>query len=171
MSLAAGRGRIAFREGNCKALLRGGYEMLAGEQVLVEAENGALTLTTQRIRVRSQHFGTAYFGSVMLDQVASCEVARRSYPVFLVIAACAVLFGILVGFWTREPGTGISIGVLVAVGCLLAYLLTRRMTLAFASAGATLHIDFRMSLASAIEFIDAVEAARADYVKGAGYGT
>jgi multisubunit Na+/H+ antiporter MnhB subunit len=145
--------------------------MIDGERALFEAENGALTLTTHRIRVRSERRGSAYFGSIMLDQVASCEVARRSYPALLVIAAVAGLAAIFFGVsGVRDPGLGIGTGFVVAVACLLAYLATRRMTLAFASAGATLHVALAMPLSAAIEFIDAVEAARADYMKEVGHG-
>ena len=148
--------------------------MLEGEKVLkvlFEADDGTLTLTTHRIRVKSEQRGSAYFGSVMLDQVASCEVARRSYPAFLLIAAVAAIVAIGYGVTTvRDPGLGIVIGLIVTVGFLLAYLATRRMSLAFASAGATLRVGLAMPLPAAIEFIDAVEAARADYAKRARHG-
>lgn len=141
--------------------------MLPGERELFASDTGELVLTTHRLRMKSQQAGAASFVSIMLDQVASSSVAYRSYPLLMVLAAVAGMVAIL-GLISdsRDSMQFVVLGLVGSFGFALGYLVTRRMTLSFASAGEALHVNAKnMPMGTAVEFIEAVEAARADYVK------
>jgi hypothetical protein len=133
--------------------------MLPDERELLLSDTGQLSLSTHRLRLRVTHWGSDYFISLMLENIASCQAVYRSFPILLVLGVLGFLGGLLVG--KSEP----RIMLLVAGTVLfILYFFTKKMVFRFGSAGDTMTVGADgMSMAAAVEFIDAVEQARFDY--------
>jgi len=138
-------------------------KLLAGERALREAgEPGGIhfVLTTHRVRLEKQGIGQGQLVSIMLDEIASCAITRRSQPVILVIGAIFAILGVGYGFSTDRPAA-LFFGLVLGGLCLGLYLLTRQMVLEVGSADATIRLNIGgMSFASVVEIVDAIEEAK-----------
>jgi hypothetical protein len=132
---------------------------LDGERVLLESENGLLTVTTHRVRKHATDRGSARIVSMMVESVTSCEVTHDSHPQLLGFAALAVLGGLLLN--NSRDNTALVLGLVAAILLAVAYVVTRRQVVRVSSPSA--HIDVRligMSLEQAVGVVDAVEKAK-----------
>lgn len=133
-------------------------KFLPGERLLHEA-GGKLTITTHRIRYERKGGGTATIKGIMLEEIASCAMMRKTYPILLLLATVCALGGLLL---TVSAGVmPLVLGVVFAVGLGVVYLLSREQVVAIASAGATIYINTHgWPLENVRELIDQVEAAK-----------
>ncbi len=99
-------------------------ETLEGEQMVLEADNKTLILTTHRVRHSAQRGGSARVVSIMLDEVSSCEETHSTYRTLLSLAALAVLAGLVLN--NERDGSPIVIGVFVAFCFVIAYFATAK---------------------------------------------
>ena len=128
------------------------------EREIMSSGNDALVLTTHRVRYKTKALGAANFISVMLDQIASVSVGYRSQPLLILIAIVLVGLGLAFG--------STLLGILVAVVPVVAFFVTRRLTMVLATGGDNLALQLKgMPIENAIEFVDAVEAARDEYIR------
>ena len=131
-------------------------ELLPGERKVSESSNGAVLLTSHRVRLDQG----GEFVSIALAQVASCSIGTRSHPILLVIAAVVWLGSFQ--FAGAQVGT-IPFAVGALVGCLIValYVLSRAQVIVIASPGASIQIRTRgMSRADCVQFVDDLERAR-----------
>jgi len=131
-------------------------EPLEGEQMVLEADNKTLLITTHRVRYSGRIAGSDRIVSIMLDKVSSCELTHTSYRTLLFLAVLAVVVGLVLN--NERDGSPVVVGVVVAFFFVIAYLATRKQVLRIASPSS--HIDVLlagMSLEKAIEVIDSIE--------------
>jgi hypothetical protein len=132
-------------------------ELLPGERKVSEASNGAVMLTSHRIRLDQ---GGRGFASICLDQVASCSIGTRSYPILLILAAVIWLAAFQFA-GERMTTVPFLIGALIGALVVLAYILARRQTIVVASCGESIRLQTRgMSREACIQFIDDLERAK-----------
>ena len=135
--------------------------LMAGEKVLLESEAGTLILTTHRIRHQTESFGYARIISIMLEELASCAMARTSYPLFLVLAALCAAGGLLISVGNRGDAAPLGLGLVLALILVVLFLASRQEIISLASAGATIRVSTRsMKRGAARDFLDATEAAK-----------
>lgn len=65
--------------------------LMSGEKLLLESSPRGLVLTSHRIRSIKQGVGTGEVISIMLEELSSCAVERKSEPLLLFIAAFIVV--------------------------------------------------------------------------------
>src|SRR5262245_17062517 len=132
-------------------------KLMIDERVLVQYPG--IVLTSHRVRSMSQNSESKNVTSIMLDELASCGVDRRSKPVFLVLAVACFLFGIYGSSVDNRPVAGF--GFLLAAAFLVVYLATLQQVLSLASAGDSIRIRIQyLNANDAMEFVDAVEEAK-----------
>jgi len=130
---------------------------LPGERLLLELHDGDFTLTTHRLRHRSERIGGSSIVSIMLEELTSCSLTRRTKPWLLAMAFAMFVLGVLAvgrqdSFWG---------GAIAAVVFVVAYMTTRRTVLAFASSGERVLIDVGSTPIDAVtRIINQVEAAK-----------
>jgi hypothetical protein len=132
-------------------------ELLPGERKVSEASDGIVVLTSYRIRLDQ---GGRGFASICLDQVASCTIGTRSYPILLILAAVVWLAAFQ---FAGERMTTIPflIGALVGALIVLAYILTRQQAIVIASCGESMRLQTRgVSRATCVQFVDDLERAK-----------
>ena len=131
-------------------------EMLPGERQVRASSDGAVVLTSQRVRLDQG----GEFISICLDQVASCSLGTRSYPVLLVLAAVVWLGSFQ--FAGEQVGTpAFLVGALIGVLIVGLYVMSRTQVITIATAGETLRIRTRgLTRAACVQFIDDLERAR-----------
>jgi len=96
----------------------------------------------------------------MLEHVTSCEIAKRSNPIFLVLAALAFVVGGIVSAKAEETAP-LIIGIIVAVVFVVFYFATRSQVLAVSSPSSRITIDTKdIPLEKVLQVIDEVEAAK-----------
>lgn len=133
-------------------------KLIDGEQVVLQANEGILVLTTHRLRLTQELAGRRQVVSMTLDAVASCSVVMRSPPWLLVLAIVAAAAGALM--LGTDVATGGGLLALAALFLLL-WFLFRRTVLAVASAGESIFVGARgMSREALTGFIDALEATK-----------
>jgi hypothetical protein len=132
-------------------------ELLPGERKISEASNGTVVLTSHRIRLDR---GTRAFASICLDQVASCSIATRSYPILLLLAAVVWLAAFQMAGERMTTIPFLSGAVLGAI-IVLAYIVSRQQAITIATCGGSIRLQTRgMSRAACVQFIDDLESAR-----------
>lgn len=130
---------------------------LPGERLLLDLHDGAFLLTTHRLRHRNEGVGAASLVSIMLEEVASCSLTRRTKPWLLAFAFATLALGVLAaekkgGFWSA---------VVVAAIFVVGYMATRRTVLAVASAGEQILLDVGSTpIDTLTRVINQVEAAK-----------
>jgi hypothetical protein len=132
-------------------------ELLPGERKVSEASDGIVVLTSYRIRLDQ---GGRGFASICLDQVASCTIGTRSYPILLILAAVVWLAAFQ---FAGERMTTIPflIGALVGALIVLAYILTRQQAIVITSCGESMRLQTRgVSRATCVQFVDDLERAK-----------
>jgi hypothetical protein len=132
---------------------------LPDERVLYKSPNGRLQVTTHRVRYDRQDLGTEAITSIMLEQVASCALSRRTYPSLFVLAWLCVLAGFLVGI---QSGCGaVAVGAAFGWVCGLAYLFSRQYVVVIASAGSSITLNVRdWTIEDVRELFDHIETAK-----------
>jgi hypothetical protein len=132
-------------------------ELLPDERKVSESSDGAVVLTTHRVRLDQ---GTRQFVSIALEQVASCSIGTHSYPVLLILAG-VVWLGAFQFAGERVGTIPFLIGGLVGALIALLYVLSREQVIVIASAGESIRIRPRgMSRAACIQFVDDLERAK-----------
>ena len=137
--------------------MNGTIALLPDEQVVTSLGNGVLTLTTKRVRYDLSMSGGSRLVSIVLDSVASCALATKSYPLLFIPAAIAFIFAFMAAAF--KDGASFILGFIVGSAFVLAYLLTRKAVISIASSGGAV-ILFPvngMNHESIKSFIEAVE--------------
>jgi hypothetical protein len=131
-------------------------ELLPGERKVSESSNGAVMLTSHRVRLDQG----GEFASIALEQVASCSIGTQSHPILLVIAAVVWLGSFQ--FASDRLGTMASLaGALIGALIVGLYVMSRTQVIVIASAGESMRIRTRgMSRAACVQFIDDLERAK-----------
>jgi len=135
--------------------------LLPGETTVSENQLLNLTLTSRRVRYTHVVSGQTRIVSITLDSVASCGIISKSYPILLILAGLAAVFGAFLV--TNDPGEGAMRNgtFLLALALGIAYLATRRVVLAISSAGESITVGASGQNPDAmIAFIDSVESAK-----------
>ncbi len=131
-------------------------DLLPDERTLLESDPKGLVLTTHRVRSDVRQTGNAQVTSIMLEQIASCAITGKSYPILLAIAAISGVIG-MVGNNSTLMIAGLAFAALLVV----AYFSTRQQVIALASAGHTITRSTQgMDVTAALQFIDKLEAAK-----------
>ena len=147
--------------------------LLPEETILYGSPEAGFVVTSHRLRMDSKSRGQAQVTSMMLEELCSAELRYSSQPLLFVLAFLVLVLGGLVTFVASAihssgimnvlkiiPGCG---SVLFAMGLVLIYFITRRMTLVFASVGASIVLDaMSLGLQTSKGLIDTIEAAK-DY--------
>lgn len=142
--------------------------LLPDEHILLESDSKALRVTTHRVRYHTTAWGSADLVSIMLEEVASCGMLQRSFPLLLVLAALAFVVFLVGQFGgaqvaavgLRDPGTR-GIAVLAAVICVVGYLITRVHILSIRSAGDGIRIRMSgMKTEQVVKLIEQIEVAK-----------
>ncbi len=140
--------------------------LMPNEEIILSSPDDELTLTTHRVRHHTRLLGGETTTSIMLEEIASIQLARQSNPALLLLAALCGGVGILLG--TSAPGNIGAIitvgGVAVAIVLVLAYLSSRRQIISLASAGGvTINMHTQgMKIEDLMKFIDRTEEAKND---------
>ncbi len=133
-------------------------DMFAGEKTLLEGGNGALRLTSHRIRLELQGGGHSRTVSMTLDAVASCGLVVRAYPLLLV---SGIILAVLATALLVVRGDASALVVFgLAIFLLIAYFITHSAVLEIRSAGDTIQVAMKAKRDEVIAFIDAVENAK-----------
>lgn len=126
------------------------------EQILLESDTGEFVLTTHKVRFKARQFGQASVKSIMLQELTGCEIKYVSKPWLLILAAIALIGGLLIG-----NESTVTLGVVVAVGAVAAYFRFRHQAVVLSSPSVKLNLSVKgMSLDSAVEMVDKVESAK-----------
>lgn len=115
-------------------------QSLPGEYLLFESPAGSFRVTTHRVRYERAGGGSAVIKSMMLEEVVSCALICRTYPILLLLAAVCFLGGIFLSLAVQHAGPVIC-GVIFAIIFAVAYLSSREQMIAVASAGATIFVN------------------------------
>jgi hypothetical protein len=133
--------------------------LLPDERVLYKSPKGRLEVTTHRLRYECQDLHREALISIMLEQVASCAMTRRTYPWLLVIAWLCAFAGLLVG--GLNDGVPAAVSVFFALGWGLAYLFSRGYVVVIASAGSSITVNVRgWTIEDVRELFDHIETAK-----------
>src|ERR1700722_5496138 len=132
---------------------------MEGEQVVLQSQDGTLTVTTHRVRHVTKRTGSAKFTSIMLEAVTSCEVTHTSYPALIAVAVIAFLAGLALSS-SRDATPSVYGGVVAAILVGL-YFLMRRQVVRLSSPSAHIEKDLAgISFDQATGVVDAVESAK-----------
>lgn len=88
--------------------------LLPNEQTILASDNGALVLTSLRVKYEAANGSGSAYTSIPLPKVAACSVTTRKYPLFLFLAALAVLAAVSVR--GQEGTIGAIVAAVVLVG-------------------------------------------------------
>jgi hypothetical protein len=135
--------------------------LLPGETTVSENQLPNLTLTSRRVRYTHVVSGQTRIVSITLDSVASCGIISKSYPILLILAGLAAVFGAFLVANDSGEGAMRNGTFLLALALGIAYLATRRVVLAISSAGESITVGASGQNPDAmIAFIDSVESAK-----------
>lgn len=136
-------------------------KMLTGESVLLESDPKGLTLTTHRVRQQVKGSGNSRVTSILLDQVTSCGMTRKSKSWLLVFAVLVFETAVLVAVDSFDSEVYLIGGLIVAGIFVLAYFANRRQVLYIHSAeGSIIQPAIGMSETSVLDFVDQLESAK-----------
>ena len=147
--------------------------LIPGETVIYGSSEAGFVVTSHRVRIDSKGWGQAQVTSIMLEELCSSEVKYSSQPLLFVLAGLILLLGVAGTIWayTRQVSGLLSLlryvpvcgGLMIAMGSVFLYFMTRRLTLVLASAGASIALDsMRLGMATTKQLIDTIESAK-DY--------
>jgi hypothetical protein len=94
--------------------------LLVGEQLVMESDDGALALTSFRVKYESNRGGISAYKSIPLHKVSCCAVTTKKYPLLLILAALAS-----VGVFALPNDQGRVLSAIVALVCFGAYFFLR----------------------------------------------
>ncbi len=136
-------------------------KLMTGESVLLESDPKGLTLTTHRVRQQVKGSGRSRITSILLEQVASCGMSRKSNPWLLVIAVLVFGVAALAAADSYDSEVYLIGGLIVAGIFVLAYFANRRQVLYIHSAeGSIIQPAIGMSETAVLDFIDQLESAK-----------
>jgi hypothetical protein len=136
-------------------------QFMPGEILVMESNPKGLTLTTHRVRSHHEGGGQGDVVSIMLEEIASCAITRRSSPLFLIIAGIVAIGTLFVASSTRNPGEILLVGGGLTLVSVFLYFVTRRQTIEIASAGATIRQSVAsMKIEQVLEFVNCIEEAK-----------
>lgn len=132
---------------------------LTNEKAIIETDGNVLVLTSHRVRYNATAMSTSDFMSIMLEEVASCGIVKKTRPILLVIAVGFAILALYV--WSKSSVNAIA-GPMIMAGIFgLAYYLTIRKMLEIASAGSSILVNVsKMGMTQIIEFVDELEIAK-----------
>ena len=134
--------------------------LIPKEKILLESNEGWFQLTSHKVRLNSIYNGSGNVVSIMLEHITSCEVAKRSNPIWLVLATLTFLAG---GFITAkiEKESPAIIGIVTSVIFIVIYFATRSQFLSVLSPSSQINLDTKdLALEKILEVIDEIEAAK-----------
>jgi uncharacterized membrane protein (UPF0136 family) len=135
-------------------------KLMHGEKVLREAGSNGLIVTTHRIRLEKSSTGFRQIKSIMLEEIASCEVKRTSDTSLIVLAVLFVAGGLL-GTMITQQQVFIIIGGLLGIIGLCWYFVSRKQSLIIKSAGESIQAGTQgIGVGGLRDIIDTVEAAK-----------
>lgn len=130
---------------------------MAGEQVLYDIQGG-FQITTHRIRLLVAGGGERQLGSIMLEELTSCQFHFTSHPNLLVIAGIVFAVSLLMH---RMWEGAVPAGIIVALIFVIAYAVTRQRVISFRSPDYALHLKLAaVTDEQAINIINIAEAAK-----------
>ena len=131
-------------------------EMLPNERVIMSAGKDELTLTSKRVRYHYSKIGRSNFVSITLDSVASCGLIVRTYPVLILLAIIAFIFGVNQNDEPRLILIGLSLFLVVL------YFTSRQTLISIGSnGGGSIELPTKgVSKANVIVFLEAVERSK-----------
>jgi hypothetical protein len=141
--------------------------LIDGEEEL--ARCGFVTLTTRRLIEEWNHG----LKTIMLEQVSSCSIERKTRPLWLRLAAVSLIVGIACTAYLFNKAAvfadrGWQFGSVIAFICVVVYVLSASKNLSIASTGACIKItESGHSMKEFHEFVNAVDAAKARWHLGA----
>ncbi len=131
-------------------------KLIDGEVKILESDNGELVLTTHRVRLDTKSLGKRKITSMLLQELSSCELSHRSYPILLLIAVIGVVIAVAGG----NPDA-IGAGAIIAIISLISFFVTRKQALCLATAGAPIIVETKgMNPDYVKNFIDETEIAK-----------
>jgi EamA domain-containing membrane protein RarD len=134
-------------------------KLLPNEKMIIETDEKELVLTSHRVRYNAKSTNNAEFMSIMLNEVASCGIVKKTKPLLLALAIIIALIGLYVG--AKESQTAAIVFILIAFFFGVGYFLTIRKMLEIASAGSSILLNVsKMSMNQIIEFVDELEGAK-----------
>lgn len=131
--------------------------MLPNENVVLSSQDETLVLTNKRVKLEVKNKAKTTYKSIPIDQVSTCVLDTRTYPILLIFAAVATL----VIFVAPEMPQRFAAG-LVGIGFAVAYAVTRNGQIEiFASCGESIAVPTKGLQHEQIKsFLEAVEAQR-----------
>jgi hypothetical protein len=142
--------------------------LLQNEQILLESDAKTLRLTTHRVRYHSTSWGSADLVSIMLEEVSSCGMLHRSFPILLGLAGLALVLFLGGQFGGQQAASAGISGPEIRAGAILGailfvilYFATRFHVLSIRSAGDAIRIRMSgMTTERVMHFIEQIEAAK-----------
>jgi hypothetical protein len=136
--------------------------LLANEKMIIETDERELVLTSHRVRYHVTSMGNAEFMSIMLDEVASCGIVKKTKPLLIVLAAIFALMGLYAYVNVSHNAAIMFIVIAAVLG--VAYFGSIRKLLEIGSAGSSILVNVsKMNLNQIIEFVDELESAKNSY--------
>jgi len=131
-------------------------KLLANEEILLESEPKALTLTNCRVRYDSTKWGKAHLISIFLEQISSCGIRSTSYPLILIIAGLVFLTGFFPGEYDAVVSSIIIAAILNGI-----YFITRHQVISIESSGKNIEFNIKgMGYEKAKGFLTQLEGAK-----------
>jgi len=131
-------------------------KLIDGEEKILESKDAELVLTTHRVRLDTKSLGKRKITSILLQELCSCELAHRSYPILLLIAVIGLVIAV-----TGGNSDAIWVGAAISAISLGAFFLTRKQALCLATAGASILVETKgMKLDYVKNIIDETEIAK-----------
>lgn len=129
--------------------------MLTGERLIMSSEDNSLVLTDKRVKFEIKSRSKSAYKSIPIDQVATCALDTRTFPILLVLAALAVLVIFAAPETGQRVGAGIAALILVA-----AYFGSRNGQIEiFSTSGESIAVPTKgLSHEQVRTFLEAVEA-------------
>lgn len=141
-------------------------KLLPGESIVSETSDKHLTLTTHRVRYDDRVPGTTRVIGITLDAVSSCGIVSKSYPILLLLAILAGVFGLIQGVGRESEDQGMAYAsILLALVFVMAYFLSRTMALAISSPSQSITVSVEgLNLDALVSWVDDVEQAKLRYL-------
>ena len=141
---------------------------LPDEKILIEAFNKTVILSTHRIRQKRTVSGKESFTSIMLENITSCELTKKSKPMYLLVFVVFLFLALISGLISNKVGPEITLlsGVVAGIFLILFFSsLKRALYVSSPTAEVILNIS-GMKDEKVISFIDKLENAKnARYLK------
>ena len=144
--------------------------LIPGETIIYGSAETEFVVTTHRVRVDTKSWGQAHVISIMLDELCSAELKYSSQPLLFLWAFLFLVFGGVGTLFIRSQGGDFGNllrfiplcgGLVLAIGLVLWYFVTRHMSLVLASAGTSIAVDaMGLGVDRTKELMDTIETAK-----------